>query len=233
MDKYPSIETVFLRDPATHKLLFGEVREPEVGCVAEWTLSEKIDGTNMRVIVDALGIEVKGRTDAAQLKPALVEHIKSLFDHEIIVDYFAQQLGPSKVLHDEWAVTFYGEGYGPGIGPNGKFYTPKYGFRCFDLKYGHTRWADDSAMRDTCRELKVPVVPELGYINHYEIPETPEELRTILPYSAVARAENPDGPGYAGEGIVAKPHKVLLNAFGGRVMWKLTFREWDEDKRRA
>lgn len=230
MDKYPSIETVFLRDNETHKLLFGEVREPEIGCVKEWTISEKIDGTNMRVIVDAFGVTVKGRTDAAQLKPALVKHIESLFDHELIVDYFAQHLGPSKVLHDEWAVTFYGEGYGPGIGPNGRFYTPDYRFRCFDLKYGHTRWADDDSMRAVCRDLLIPTAPLLGAIR--EIPSTRYELQLLLPRSLVTAAENPKVE-FEGEGIVAKPHKVLLNAFGGRVMWKLTFREWDEDKRRG
>ena len=74
MDKYASIETVFKRDKTTNKLLFGELRLPEFGCVKEWVYQEKVDGMNIRLILTEDGCEIKGRTESNLDKYNLVKH---------------------------------------------------------------------------------------------------------------------------------------------------------------
>lgn len=223
MTKYPSIETVYVRDPKTNILDFGAIRLPEIECVKEWTLSEKIDGTNVRVIITRSGIEVRGRTDKAQLHPDLIEAVLGIMPaHDHLVEYFHEYGG--RVDEEGWSVTFYGEGYGAGI-QKGGVYSDTKRFRVFDLMLGEKTWVDDDEMRRVCLDLKIPVVPQLCHTS--KLPTTEEELRQIIPWSLVA-VHDRGADQVPAEGIVAKPVHVLLDKYGNRVMWKLTYREWDK-----
>jgi hypothetical protein len=223
MTKYPSIETVYVRDKATNILAFGTIRLPEITCIRNWTISEKIDGTNIRAIVTASGIEVRGRTDAAQIPPVLKDAVLgALPAHEKLLSYFREYGG--RVDEEGWSVTFYGEGYGPGI-QKGASYSNEKRFRVFDLMLGDKTWVDDGEMRRVCRELGIPTAPHLGYAQR--LPQTYDELKAWIPQSVVA-VEDRDADGVEAEGIVAKPEHVLLDKYGDRVVWKLTLREWSK-----
>lgn len=225
---YSSIETVYTRDKETNVLNFGEIRCIENTCINTWTISEKIDGTNIRIIVTKGGIEIRGRTDKAQLNQDLVKVILAIFpSHERLLEYFTEYRGQE--LPDEWSVTFYGEGYGAGIQAGGSYSDTKR-FRCFDLLLGESWWTDDDEMRRVCDELSIPTVPCLAVSPN--LPKTREELAEIIPFSHVAYEDR--GVSYIlAEGIVAKPLHVLLNRHKDRVMWKITFREWEKDTRTA
>lgn len=222
MRAYPSIETVFARDAATHKLDFGAIRAPETKCVNGWTVSEKIDGTNVRAIVTLEGITIKGRTDKADLPPGLEDAVRAtLPTHAELVAFFTEYRG--KELPAEWSVTFYGEGYGAGIQKGGDYSHVKR-FRVFDLMLGAS-WIDDADMRAICHRLNIPVAPFLGFANH--IPKTEADLNAFYTSSGSFVALQDSGrPGVRPEGIVAKPVHVLLDKYGNRVMWKLTYREF-------
>lgn len=229
MTPYPSIETIYVRDAATKRLRFGEIRMPEVDCVSEWTISEKIDGTNIRAIVTTAGIEVRGRTDKANLQTGLEEAVrKALPSLGTILAYFVTYRGRKLPLPDGWSVTFYGEGYGAGIQKGGA-YSPEKRFRCFDLRFGNGSWADDSEMRNVCADLGIPVAPSLGRAKRYGIPESRQEILNWFAHgeSRVA-GEDSDTRDVEPEGIVAKPLTVLLDKHGNRVMWKLTLREFKD-----
>ena len=47
--KYPKIETLFNRDE-NFKIVEGNYRLPEFENVTNWTITEKVDGTNVRII---------------------------------------------------------------------------------------------------------------------------------------------------------------------------------------
>ena len=222
MKSYPSIETVFTRNKETNRLNFGELRNQANSVIKKWTISEKVDGTNIRVIFTLNGFEVRGRTDNAQIHPHLVDAVKALFDHEKTVAYFREYRGQD--LPANWSVTFYGEGYGAGI-QKGAIYSPTKRFRCFDVMLGEDWWVDDDEMRRICANLGVPVVPLLGYFD--SIPVTKEDLQQLIPFSLVAQAEAFHT--VQAEGVVAKPTVVLLDRHGDRVVWKLTFREFKGD----
>lgn len=54
MIEYPKIETLFDRDEVTHKVIVGKWRLPEFEYLQNnnWSFTEKIDGTNVRVMWD-------------------------------------------------------------------------------------------------------------------------------------------------------------------------------------
>jgi hypothetical protein len=219
---YPSIETVFDRDTTTHRLNFGAIRAPEVSCVKVWSVSEKIDGTNIRAIVTLDGITVKGRTDKAELPPGLEDAVRAaLPSHARLVEFFTEYR--SKELPIDWSVTFYGEGYGAGIQKGGDYSATKR-FRVFDLMLGE-KWTDDADMRSVCFNLDIPVVPFLGWTD--SLPDTREGLDELFfGHGSKVAFEDSGKIGVQPEGIVAKPRHVLLDKHGDRVMWKLTYREF-------
>ncbi len=227
MKPYPSIETVYVRDQDTKKLHFGDIRRPEVECVNNWSLSEKIDGTNIRAIVTRSGIEIKGRTDKADLPKGLPEAVlAALPGHDRLIEYFTEYRGQE--LPEGWSVTFYGEGYGAGI-QKGGVYSETKRFRVFDLLLGESWWTDDDEMRRVCAQLGIPTAPLIMRdLPENEIPVYKEMLQFIIPHSIVAEEDRGIDDVMA-EGIVAKPLHVLLDRHGDRVMWKLTFREFGKE----
>jgi hypothetical protein len=217
MQSYKSIKTVFTRDKDTNKLNFGENRTAENLCIKNWVIQEKVDGTNIRIIISNNGVEVRGRTDKAELKQDLVLHCKSLITAEVIdkiKNYF-------NITQEEWTVTLYGEGYGAGIQTGGIYRRDK-AFICFDILRGDSQWLNPFDVTSLCTNLNIETVPLLALVE--TIPQSKEELLDLLPYSFVARQHT--GKEVMGEGIVARPLEILFDKWGNRIMWKLTFREF-------
>lgn len=104
--EYPKIETLFDRGP-DHKVILGQVRCPEFLQVARWLVTEKVDGTNIRVAIEkepvyeqvttyddfgpGLMTQVKsydwrvrfyGRTDDAQIPTFLLSYLQDTFTLE-------------------------------------------------------------------------------------------------------------------------------------------------------
>lgn len=83
MKEYHKIQTVFLRDPTTKfkTLLEGEFALPEFKYLAnnKWVFTEKVDGTNIRVMFDGQQITFGGKTDDAQIPAFLVTRLQDAF----------------------------------------------------------------------------------------------------------------------------------------------------------
>ena len=138
---YPKTDNLYTRNEETQKLNVGNLREPALAQVGSWLVTEKIDGTNIRLDVQYEGDAgvpgsgsyscfVRGRTDAATLPSnfeaeALPENWRSRLIEAL------QQLTSRSDLN--WAMTVYGEGYGPGIQKCGGSYAPKKSLRIFDV----------------------------------------------------------------------------------------------------
>ena len=69
MTSYPKIQTLWKRDKEMGKVIEGELSKPEFDNIKNWLVTEKIDGTNIRIIFktyppkEALepSVEFKGR----------------------------------------------------------------------------------------------------------------------------------------------------------------------------
>lgn len=150
MTPYHKIQTVWHRDPATnHKtLLEGKWSEPEFEYLAgnQWEFTEKVDGTNIRVMLNDGKISFGGKTDNASLPAALVNRLEGRFHPQLdrLIEMFPD------------GACLYGEGYGARIQKGGGNYRPDQDFVLFDVLVGEwwlTRERDYGA-RGKSREFR-------------------------------------------------------------------------------
>ena len=207
MTEYHKIETVFLRDPNTKfkTLLEGQFALPCFEYLASnlWLITEKVDGTNIRVMVTQDGVRFGGKTDAAQIPAKLIERLREIFDPQ------AEKL---KEMFPEGGC-LYGEGYGAGIQKGGGNYSKGQDFVLFDVKVGEW-WLERPNVEDIAEKLGLPVVPTLGK----------ETLYTMV---EIAKAGFPSkwGP-FPAEGIVARPTCELRTRDGHRIITKIKTRDF-------
>ncbi len=202
MKTYHKIQTVWLRDPSTnHKaLLEGEWAKPEFGYLADcpWVFTEKVDGTNVRLLRD--GTEVRGKTDAAQLYPGLLNACQDIVQRPAF-----SELPESMVL--------YGEGHGSKIQKGGGNYRSDQGFVLFDVWCG--MWLERASVVGIAASIGVEVVPIIG--------EAPLNIMVDWCRSAALTSQWGDFPA---EGIVARPQVEMLNRRGERIITKLKCKDF-------
>lgn len=166
--EYPKIETLWNRDPHDMKLvLAGDFRCEEFGLVDKWLITEKVDGTNVRVFLNrdrppevthtnGPTVHFGGRTDNAQMPMLLIDFLQRTFPDLFLADVFDP--GAQVIL--------YGEGYGLGI-QNGGGYRPDISFRLFDvvvrdITRDHNWWLNWPDVQDIAKKLGIETVPVIG-----------------------------------------------------------------------
>jgi len=212
---YPKIETLFNRDPDTHKVRVREYRCEEFALVDRWELTEKIDGTNVRVMWDGMKVHFGGRTDRAQLQTTLLEYLLETFTAGKFVQVFdARNPGDG----DE--IVLFGEGYGPKIQKGGGNYRDTPAFRLFDVRVGSI-WLRRSSVVEIAQGLGIEPVPLVDA--DVTIGEAIDYVKSH-PFSIVAQDESKLN--YSMEGIVARTDPPLLTRLGRRMVWKLKERDF-------
>lgn len=213
MTEYPKIDTLFERDPKTFVVDPTKLKSEVLGTISQWDVTEKIDGTNIRVTLTAAG-EVKfgGRSDNAQIHADLFEHLVNTFP-----------AGKLKVvLHPDAPVdvTLYGEGYGAGIQKGGGLYRPDKGFILFDVLVDGEWWLDREDVEEIANRLGIPHVPYLGRMTLAEICNM---VQRPAQRSCIGTA--------TAEGIVARPLSTLYDKHMRRIIIKLKHKDFVAGKR--
>ena len=203
MSEYHKINSIFKRDMDApgRPLIVGSWAADEFEYLADnqWIFTEKVDGTNIRVIVGQDGsVTFGGRTDRAQLPADLVVRLQERF---LAQSARLAELFPSGAV-------LYGEGYGPGIQKGGGLYRQDKDFVLFDTRVGDW-WLRREAVTDTANALSIDVVPVIGSGTLWE---------------AVGMAQ--DGitstwGNFLAEGVVARPLVELRNRAGSRIIAKI------------
>ena len=157
MKEYHKIQPVFQRDPENRfkTLLEGEFSMPEFAFLQDnlWVFTEKVDGTNIRVIFDGdEGIRFGGKTDNAQIPVPLMNRLNEKFLP--LVGRFGEVFGDTEVC-------LYGEGYGAKIQKGGGNYGASQDFVLFDVKIGDW-WLERVNVEDIATKFGIDVVPILG-----------------------------------------------------------------------
>ena len=152
MKEYHKIETLFERDEKTKKLIVGKFRNPTIEYLKDniWTFTEKVDGTNIRILWNGHNVEFGGRTDKAQIPAHLVNRLNELFGGETNAQMFEQKFG-------ETPVELFGEGYGIKI-QNGGSYRDDVDFILFDVLIGENYQSRES-VEDIATYFGLDVVP--------------------------------------------------------------------------
>jgi len=211
MYKYPKIETLFKRDE--NFKITNEIRLPEFENIKQWLITEKIDGTNIRIIFNREEgyLVFRGRTDNAQMPTFLYEALLKMFSIEKFIEIFP----------DAKEVCLYGEGYGARIQKGGGNYNKGNSFRLFDV-WIDGWWLEWDSVEEIAGKLGIGTVPVWGLMS----PETAITYVKGTPhFSSIAEEEN--GKFITAEGIVARAYPMLLFRNGTPVKFKLKVKDYE------
>lgn len=151
---YHKIPGLFKREEKRpFKIIEGIYREPELELLkdVDWVFTEKVDGTNIRVMWDGHKVTFGGRTDNAQIPSLLVTKLNELFLGNSAEQMFEQVFGESEAI-------IFGEGYGAKIQKGGGNYSQTQEFVAFDVKIGNSYLRRES-VEDICSKFGLRVVP--------------------------------------------------------------------------
>lgn len=207
MREYPKTDNLYKRNPKKKsELLIGQFTRPEYGLINSWYVSEKVDGTNVRLTFDKVGdYEYQGRTDNAQFT----------IGQENFLDDLCFNIGAAvreSIAHFNLDfMTLYGELYGPRIQAGGN-YSDNLGFRMFDILVNGKTWLGPSAVEANAKAFGVDLVPSFGIM-------TTEQIFSLVSGGFVSTfSQNRE---YAAEGIVAVTPVPMYDQRGERIKFKL------------
>lgn len=208
MKEYHKIETLFNRDTqGTKKLIEGSWRNETVEYLQNntWQFTEKIDGTNIRIMFDGHKVSYGGRTERANIPAHLMNKLLELFGSEETEQLFEQTFGEKEVV-------LYGEGYGPKI-QNGGLYRDDVSFILFDVMI-----SGNFQSRETVEEIAemfgIDIVP---IIFEGTLAQGVEFVRE-KPSSIIGKAPM--------EGLVARPKVEMKDRCGKRVIVKIKVKDF-------
>jgi hypothetical protein len=207
--EYHKIQSIYKRDMTSKRktLIEGEWTLPEFEYLAGnvWTFTEKVDGTNIRVIFKDNGITFGGRTEDAQIPAQLVARLNERFLP------MAARLG--EVFAD--GAVLYGEGYGAKIQKGGGNYRADQDFVLFDVRVGQW-WLQRADVGDVAQKLGIDVVPVIGEGTlHDAVAWAKRGIRSTW-------------GNFQAEGIVARPKTELMTRSGQRLVAKIKCRDFAE-----
>lgn len=208
MKEYHKIQTVFKRDPENNfkTLIHGEYSIPEFDYLKgnQWIFTEKVDGTNIRVMFDGEIITFGGKTDRAQIYAGLANRLN---------EKFLPQIDLFRTIFDSAEVCLYGEGYGAKIQKGGGNYRQDQDFVLFDVRIGEW-WLQRHDIEDIATKLSLDVVPIIGV-------GTLGEMIGEVKLGFKSQWGNFDA-----EGIVARPEIELKTRNGSRIITKIKTRDF-------
>ena len=217
MREYHKIETLFERDEKFR--VTGVLKRPVFADISRWIVTEKIDGTNIRVSLThgEDSIRIGGRTDNAQIPADLVAYLYATFTVDKMRSLFVAEAEPGT------RITIFGEGFGAGIQKGGAYREDK-AFIAFDvlIEQGDSAWwQDDVCVTDFAARLGVDRVPILG---EWPLDEIVSRVRAGIPsITAAGRCQS--------EGVVARTREPLFDKRGHRLILKLKTKDFVPGKR--
>ena len=202
MKEYHKIQSVFKRDGKT--LIDGAWTLPEFEYLADnlWTLTEKVDGTNIRIMFKDGKITFGGRTDNADIPAALITRLNERF--------LPQAETMQNMFNDD--VCLYGEGYGAKI-QNGGNYRQDPDFVLFDVRIGDF-WLQRDSIVDIAEKLSLDVVPIIG--------ETTLKQAVEMVRGGIKSTWGD----FQAEGVIAKPLVELKTRNGERIITKIKCKDF-------
>ena len=207
MREYEKIETIFVRDEKTKKLNENVYRNEPVKFLKDidWEFTEKIDGTNIRIVWDGHKVSYYGRTDKAQIPSQLMNRLIELFGGDVNEEMFEQKFGEKNVM-------LIGEGYGAKI-QNGSSYREDSDFILFDVLINDNYLSREN-VKSIANYFNIDVVPTIM------VGKLEDGINWVKtkPKSKIGTANS--------EGLVARPLVELKDRTGNRIILKIKVRDF-------
>ena len=217
MRTYEKIETIYNRDmTGTKKLIDGDYRNDTIKFLkdVQWEWSEKVDGTNVRILWDGHKVTFGGRTDKAQIPTDLVNKLNEYFGGEKNAQIFEQMFGEREVM-------LFGEGYGNKIQSAGRFYNPNgVDFILFDVLIMNNYQSRDN-IEGIAKAFGIKVVPIVGK-------GTLDEAVAYIKKGPISKLVDPSMDESEMEGIVCRPEVELRDRAGNRLIVKIKYRDFKD-----
>ncbi len=211
--KYHKILSLFKRNmEGDKKFIIGEWTTPELKYLKDndWIWTEKIDGTNIRVIWNGKEVVFTGRSDEAQLYTPLILRLQELFMPINAKEKWAEIFG----TEENTEVVLYGEGCGAKIQKGGGNYNPNgVDFVMFDVAINRL-YLERENVEDIASKFGVKVVPIIG---HGTLEEAIEMTK---------KGFKSQWGDFTAEGIVARPRTELLTRKGERIITKVKYKDF-------
>ena len=211
-NKYHKILSLFKRNmEGDKKFIMGEWTTPELKYLKDndWVWTEKVDGTNIRVMWNGKEVVFGGRSDNAQLFTPLLLRLQELFMKMEPRQMFASVFGT-----EECDVVLYGEGYGAKIQKGGGNYIPNgVDFVLFDVAINGL-YLESENVEDIAEKFGIKIVPIIG---HGTLDEAIELTK---------KGFKSQWGDFTAEGIVARPKAELLTRRGERIITKVKYRDF-------
>ena len=207
MKTYHKIKTLWKRETERPcNMIVGEYALPEFELLKDldWVCTEKVDGTNVRIMWDGNKVKFGGKTDNAQMPIFLIDKLNELFGGESNEQLFEQTF--------DQPVCLYGEGFGARIQKGGGEYGDV-NFVLFDVKVGDI-WLSRNDVIDIAQKLGIMFVPEVFFGTLKEVSDF------------VANGFNSQWGDFQAEGVIAKPVIELNNRMGKRIITKLKHKDF-------
>ncbi len=188
--------------------------------VGKWIKTEKIDGTNIRIILT--------KKDEFQIREILIGSRKLILNQEdkgskIYFDCI-KNVNLNKLMEYfkdvDSTVIIYGEGHGAGVQKGGIYSTEKE-FRVFDIRIGEA-YQNFEYVEKVCIDNQLNLVPMFSDVDEITYNECVKTLKNF---------ENTlikDGSGGRPKGLVYKFEPVLLNKYKERLIFKIKFKDFNE-----
>lgn len=217
MKQYQKIQTMFKRDGKT--LLLGEWSTPELEYLSnlQWEWTEKIDGTNVRILFDGK-VGIRGKTDNVQMPPHLWKFLHEKFTDKLMNAIVYRAMDKDEFENSQLpSICLYGEGYGEKIRKGGN-YGPV-NFILFDV-WIDGWWLKREDLIDIAKKLGISVVPIVGCGTLMEAIEFVKTGFTSVCAETSCIAE----------GLVLKPLVQLFNRKGERIITKIKSKDFKSVK---
>jgi hypothetical protein len=208
--EYPKIETLYERDEKTHKIHACILKNRVYDIIKSWHWTEKIDGTNIRLMWDGISaLSVGGKTDNAQISADLIKNMNLEFLKKQFVFFYSGQ-----------PIVVYGEGYGAGI-QKGGIYSLTKKFIVFDILVEGKWWLNWENTCDVASKLCLDTVPYKGEMT---LDQATDMVRKGFPSSIGLPYMNGTIP--LAEGLVGRTVETLFDKKGSRLIVKLKTKDF-------
>lgn len=209
MSEYHKINTLWKRESDKPcRIIEGQFSDPAFEYLKEnqWVFTEKVDGTNIRIIWTGTDVVLGGKTDNAQIPAFLVQKLQERFMTMERRQQLTTQFPDGAIL--------YGEGFGAKIQKSGGNYIADgVDFVLFDVRVGEW-WLKREDVEEVATKFSLPIVPIIGQ-------------GTLQEMNEMARKGFDSMWGtFQAEGIVARPCVELKSRNGHRIITKIKYKDF-------